>query len=87
MLSAEPVASGVIVIDGTVPASIASTGVPAVHDSGTRSPGRCLANDQVDDTRFLTGIVRIHIRRVESNIAGIHDEPRIALSLRIQYGK
>lgn len=58
-----------------------------LHDSGTRSPGRCLANDQVDDTRFLTGIVRIHIRRVESNIAGIHDEPRIALSLRIQYGK
>ena len=53
-----------------------------LHDYGTRSPGRCLANDQVDNPRLLLGIVRVHVGRVESNIAGIHDEPRVALSLR-----
>lgn len=37
----------------------------------TRSPSRCLANDQVDDFHLLTGIVRVHVGRVESNIAGI----------------
>ena len=38
VLSAEPVASGVIVIDGTVPASIASTGVPAVPKNSRQQP-------------------------------------------------
>lgn len=90
MLSADLSTSGVIVIDGTVPPSVASAGVPAVpenprqrpgcmrnatslHNRGTHSPSRCLANDQVDDTRLLLGIVRVHVGWVESNIFGNHD--------------
>lgn len=40
---------------------IAMRNATNIHDCGTHSPGRCLANNQVDDTRLLLGFVRVRV--------------------------
>lgn len=50
-----------------------------LHDCGTHSPSRCSVNDRVDDTRLSLRIVRVHVGRLEGDIAGIHDEAKVDL--------
>lgn len=45
-----------------------------LHDRGTRSTSGCLADDQADDIRLLPWIVRVHCRRVKSDIISLHDD-------------